>query len=250
MPKQNTQSSTRSKNQKFRRAFLDGDRDAMKLAVQNGANPNGRMSKGGLSYLDDAEERYWSGGIAALLECGVIADDERVRQLAATEDDDGFFPMHQAAADGFNVALTRLLDAGVDPDMQNLWDGGGPLLMAVQCAREDTVRFLLNRRADVDGSNARGITPLYEACTRGEVEIVRALLLHGADIDARICADADDGDAQVEGEGWSVLEMADAWCGDEIKTILRHHKAMRSASALKRTLAQPTPSATTRRARM
>ena len=92
-----------------------------------------------------------------------------------------------AAAVGDVDRLTELLDA--DPDQANAFssDGFAPLHLAAFFSRGDAARLLLERGADV-GAVARNdmkVQPLHSAVAAQSTEIVAALLVAGADPNAR-----------------------------------------------------------------
>ena len=59
-----------------------------------------------------------------------------------------------------------------------------PLLYAARDGRLDIVQTLVAAKADVNQTDANGITPLIEAITNNHVDVARFLIDHGADIQA------------------------------------------------------------------
>lgn len=89
----------------------------------------------------------------------------------------------ELAREGRTEELAGYVDAGVPVELTN--DKGDTLLiLAAYHAHEDTVRALLERRADPDRVNGRGQTALGSAVFRRSAGTVRALLDAGADPDA------------------------------------------------------------------
>src|SRR5215510_8725815 len=90
----------------------------------------------------------------------------------------------QSAANGNGAVVERLLKAGADPDTAS--PGGETVLMtAARAGRLDAVRALLAHGADVDAREAtRGQTALMWAAAEGHAEVVRALVGAGADMRA------------------------------------------------------------------
>ena len=92
-----------------------------------------------------------------------------------------------AAAAGDVDRLTELLDA--DGDLVNAYseDGYTPLHFASYFARGPAVRLLLDRGADVGAvsKNDMEVQPLHSAVAADAREVVAALLLAGADVNAR-----------------------------------------------------------------
>jgi ankyrin repeat protein len=81
------------------------------------------------------------------------------------------------------------------------------LLLAVHSGRGDEVRSLLAAGADVNGTDAEGMTPLMASAMNGHLEIARLLLASGA---SRI---------RVNTWGLSARDIA-VWHGHEALAVL------------------------------
>ncbi|MGH7301074.1 MAG: ankyrin repeat domain-containing protein [Candidatus Rokuibacteriota bacterium] len=92
-----------------------------------------------------------------------------------------------AAAVGDVDRLTELLDGDGDLVNARSEDGFTPLHLAAFFTRGPAVRLLLDRGADVGAvaDNDMQVQPLHSAVAAGSREIVAALLLAGADVNAR-----------------------------------------------------------------
>lgn len=86
-----------------------------------------------------------------------------------------------AAAGGHNDVIQLLLERGVNV---NQGDSRAGRFTALHCAAErgqdQTVRFLIERGADLNVNGFFGITPLHEAVRRGHSKVVQLLLSRGA----------------------------------------------------------------------
>ena len=91
--------------------------------------------------------------------------------------------LHYPAGEGDVAEVTRLLDAGADPNAC-AGDGDTPLHLAAEEGHVEVVRLLLDRGADLNASGDYGRTPLHSAAGGGDVEVVRLLLDRGADLNA------------------------------------------------------------------
>ena len=123
--------------------------------------------------------------------------------------DAGFTPFAFAVRGGHGHAVEALLKAGANVDL-TLPDGTSPLHLAVINARYDVALQLLERGADPTAA-APGWTPLHQLIwtrrpnrhynnpaafptgTVTDLELARALVAHGADVNARQTAEPRDG---------------------------------------------------------
>ncbi|MDR0758840.1 MAG: ankyrin repeat domain-containing protein [Treponema sp.] len=75
-------------------------------------------------------------------------------------------------------------------------DGIAPLHYTAQAGYAGYVRFLLDKRADINLKNASGATPLHEAARAGNIGIMRILIDRGANVNLQ------------DGKGNSVMHLA------------------------------------------
>ncbi|OTA68560.1 ankyrin, partial [Hypoxylon sp. EC38] len=123
----------------------------------------------------------------------------RYGALCNVADPDGRTALHYAAALGFNKALSLLLDKSFDGD-PNAMDGkdSTPLHLAINDCYVDaeTVGMLVKAGANMEARDKDGRTPLMLAAQLGREELVRSLLIEGADPQAQ------------DGNGWMVVSYA------------------------------------------
>lgn len=80
-------------------------------------------------------------------------------------------------------SLGFLLDRGIDVDFRERDSVRyTPLMYAAEYGNLETVRFLLDRGADVNALDKRNLAPLYIAASRGDAGIVSLLIDRGADL--------------------------------------------------------------------
>ena len=100
--------------------------------------------------------------------------------------EDGMTPLHYASAKSLEVARL-LLERGADANAR-AEDGSTPLHNASMIGypgQEDILRVLLEHGADVEARRTKDdATPLHNALSHGALEVVRVLLEHGADANA------------------------------------------------------------------
>lgn len=106
--------------------------------------------------------------------------------------DNGGTILHDVAHGGHVELVRDILNVGADPDICTD-DGETALLKATRMYRDgmsvskyaQTIELLLHYGADVTTADAKGNTPLIEACENGRVDLVKTLLKKGADVNAR-----------------------------------------------------------------
>ena len=185
-----------------------GDLEAVKLLLARGANVNARETREGQTALMWAAAGNHSEVVRELLERG--AD---VNAPAKS----GFTPLMFAAQQGDLESARMLLAAGANvnaaTNQEALWQGDTALLVASASGHEALSIFLLEHGADPNAADENGFTALHFAVMKGlalitrvriakyapylvrpnMIELVKALLAHGANPNARV-KKADGGD--------------------------------------------------------
>ena len=133
----------------------------------------------------DAGERwlswdFWRGAgvedVRSELDCGTEIE---------TKDNDGWTPLHLAAALNRQPSVvTLLLDRGADVEAKDD-RGATPLFRAAWRKEPSVVTALLDRGADIEAKSDDGWTPLHAVALNGELPVVTVLLDHGAEIEAK-----------------------------------------------------------------
>lgn len=96
----------------------------------------------------------------------------------------GYTALLFAAQHGDEVSVKRLLDAGANVNVEAP-SGISPLVLAAHNSNTEAVTVLIEGGADVQSAGA-GYTALHAAVLRGNLQIVSALLEHGANPNATI----------------------------------------------------------------
>ena len=93
-------------------------------------------------------------------------------------------PLYYAALCGIESLVEHLVvTRGQDPN-QSRGSHGTPLHVAVVLGHTSIVRFLLEHAADANARDLNSVTPLHEAIGRENLDIAQLLINHGADVNA------------------------------------------------------------------
>lgn len=151
--------------------------DIIQYLLDHGANPKAVSANGETPLYVDFVVGNRLGNqveIAKLLLAKGVDINGRVRDFGSV--------LHYAAMMGNSKAIEDLLALGANI---NLPGNGGqtPLLTAIKSNDQslETVRLLVENGADVNRGDVSGWTPLHEACSKGDLELVKYLVSKGAD---------------------------------------------------------------------
>lgn len=133
----------------------------------------------------------WAGGASVSLIEAVKADNraqalQLIQQGADVNarEPDGTTALHYAAHNGNAELVERLLRAKAKVNVQNDY-GASPMSEAAQIGHAGIIKALLKAGADVESPNREGQTALMAVARAGNVEAAQALLKAGAQVDAR-----------------------------------------------------------------
>jgi ankyrin repeat protein len=160
-------------NRSLFQAINAGNVDAMRAALDAGADPNAEDGLGETRLMVAARHRD-AEMVRLLLDRGADVNARNIGGSTALT----------YAAGGPDAEMVRLLlDAGADVNARGC-EGGTALLAATRACSPSLMRLLLDRGADVNSANCFGETPLICAVWR-DLDAVRLLLDRGADVYAR-----------------------------------------------------------------
>lgn len=176
-------------------AAASGSVQAVKALLDHGAQVDAKENDRGQTALMWAASQQHSEVVRLLIEHHADVD---------ARSKTGFTPLLFAARAGDLESARVLLAAGARIN-DTTPDGTSPLLVAsasvVAIASKDyrlnvspsdhekLALFLLKKGADTSKTDGLGRTPLHAAVETGKVELVKALLAHGADPNARMTKD-------------------------------------------------------------
>ncbi|MGB2837507.1 MAG: ankyrin repeat domain-containing protein [Candidatus Sulfotelmatobacter sp.] len=106
--------------------------------------------------------------------------------LVFSKDEDGFTPLHLAAASGYKEMAELLLANKADVNARDN-SQSTPLHQAVAAGGEhtDLLELLIIYKADVNAADTNGLTPLHYATLADNGKAVKLLLTHGAHPDVK-----------------------------------------------------------------
>ncbi len=184
-------------------AALRGGADAVSYPVESGVA--GRTPQGSTAPLASREEQDRQAAQEALEAQRLTGEPIPLNYAGLIGKHGGLAAIHLAAREGHASTVAALLDRGVDIDLPSAADNTTPMLMAAINGHFDLVADLLERGADPNLASDAGATPLYavlnihwapkarhpqplehEQQEVGYLELMRALLDAGADVNARL----------------------------------------------------------------
>ena len=161
-------------------AVIDGDFEAVRFFVSEGADVNLKCSLGNtplhwVTCLWFDKENIFAKYL--------VSKGGRVN----TKNKNGMTSLHYAVFYGRLNSAKFLIGAGAKLNARTKF-GDTALHLAVRHA--DVTQFLILAGADINAKNTRGNTPLHEAVWLGTLEAVKILVAAGADIEAEDAFDA------------------------------------------------------------
>ena len=147
---------------------------ASKAADVNAASADGTTPLIWAAHLNDTEI------VSRLLKAGANANQRN--QLGST-------PLTEAAINSNTAMIRTLLAAGANPNASGA-DGQTPLMLTARTANVAAAKLLLDKAADVNAKEEqRGQTALMWAAASSQGPMMRELLAHGAEVDAKTATD-------------------------------------------------------------
>ena len=162
------------------------------------------LKQGHLSIVEILVEHGVSGGASKQLPAPSLDDDACLPLIEAIKSADedmmiallnwgsnvnvvektmGDTPLILACSEGNSTFVKRLLEAGANPQTQNL-GGYTALMVATESGDSTIIKMLLHHGANPNSKRDDGCTALMAACAAGYKEIVDDLLFHEADVNA------------------------------------------------------------------
>jgi uncharacterized protein len=159
----------------FVEAAMNGNRDAVRSLLKDGADVNTTQADG-MTALHWAAQK----GDVELAKMLLYAS----ANLKATTRIGGYTPLLIASKSGDAAMIETLAAAGADPNGTTA-NGTTPLMLASAAGKPAAVKALLDHGADVNAKEAvKGETALTFAAAFGRADVIRVLTAKGADVKA------------------------------------------------------------------
>ena len=130
-----------------------------------------------------------------------------------------------ATEEGNIEAVKQAIANGVDVNAKNN-DGWTPLHGAAANGHKEIVELLIAEGADINGKNRGDATPLYDAASWGQKEIAELLIAEGAGVNAEVTS------GSQRYQGFTPLDYAthpdNPSASSELADLLRKHGAKTS----------------------
>lgn len=154
-----------------------GSIDAEKLLIAKGASLTNRDSIGGTPLI-------WACGLGTGESVKILLDNGAD---ATITDVNGLTPLIWAAGIGKPESVAILLERNpnLPLEVKDGVTGDTALMRAVRSGKIESVRMLINRKADVNTVNKQGYTPVQLAVMSGTAEKVKLLIEAKADLSAK-----------------------------------------------------------------
>jgi len=173
-------------------AVKSGDRSAALALLQQKVNVN-TPEADGTTALHWAVQKDDADLVDRLIKAGANVNPKN---------DYGSTPMSEAAINGDVAVLDKLLKAGADVESPNS-DGQTALMIIARTNNVEAARLLLSHGANVNGVEKwREQTPVMWAAAEGQAAMVKELVDHGADVNAR--SHVNDWERQVTAEAQAI----------------------------------------------
>lgn len=212
--------------QTFIEAVTEGDLARVIAMVERDPALVNARGDGGLSatllatyygHRDIASALIERGAQLDIFEACAVGQFRRVEALVEADPSlvntyapDGFFPLALAAFFGHEAIVNYLLARGADVHMAARNAQKVTALHAALAGPNPNIaRALVAHGADVNARQESGFTPLHEAAQNGDAAMVQFLLDHGADAQARL------------DDGRTPLDIATARNRAEVAALLR-----------------------------
>ncbi len=186
-------------------AAIRGGTDAQSYPVESGVAGRVAQSSSAPVAVADREAQALAAAREALEARRQTGEPIPLNYAGLVGKHGGLSAIHLAAREGHGATVVALLEGGVDIDLPSAADRTTPMLMAAINGYFDLVAELLARGADPNLASDAGATPLYavlnmqwapkarhpqplayEQQNIGYLELMRALLDAGADVNVRL----------------------------------------------------------------
>jgi ankyrin repeat protein len=169
-------------------AVQGGNPALVRMLLAKGAEANARTTHAGLAPLHYVANPKLSPDVAKSLAEMLLEGGAQIDALGTDGGQlPGWTPLHIAVYHKFPQLAQLLLEKGADPNLPLTTQSGNErtvLNMAISGGATEMVDLLLKHKADVNGRDHNGDTPLVRAMRERNQQVAELLLTKGADPNA------------------------------------------------------------------
>ena len=159
----------------------DGDADGVEAMLEKSKFKVNDINKAGYPPLAHAVQQRQHNIVSRLLAAGA---DPNGKTSSSAGTYQGYTPMHFAAKIDDTDLMQKLFEQGASPKLQGK-DGWAPLHIACFNKSPYAIKWLVEKKADLNAMNEHRVTPILSLINHGKMDSLRYLIAAGATLEAK-----------------------------------------------------------------